>query len=102
MTFNGCFYLILYYYKGSRKSSCHPCCVLDVKYEPRVDGRLENIKRGSYFPRIGDSVRILRGEGKPHVFFKANRSVFNPHRQSYKSGYKDRYFGLILSVLLSY
>ena len=28
------------------------------------------------------------------TFFKANRSVSHPHRQSYKSGYRDKYFGL--------
>ena len=26
-----------------------PVCVLDIKYEPRVDDRLENIKRGVIF-----------------------------------------------------
>ena len=39
---------------------------------------------------------FLGRRGK-NPLLKANRSVFKPHRQSYKIGYKDIYFGLLTS-----
>ena len=41
---------------------------------------------------------LIRKKKKNPTFLKANRSVFNPHRQSYKSGYmyKDKNFGLLV------